>query len=61
MRNVSAGTVVTVSFFLPQVAVPVVVCMLFQQILAASHGHLINHYYAKGSLLKRAKVKVFQK
>ncbi|WP_141431062.1 bile acid:sodium symporter family protein [Bacillus sp. 03113] len=61
MRNISAGAVIAVSFFPPQVALPVVVCMLFQQILAASHGHLINLYYEKGFTLKRAKVKALQK
>lgn len=61
MRNVSAGAVLAVSFFPPQVAVPVVICMLFQQILAAFHGYLITHYYETGYFLKREKVKMVQK
>ncbi|ATH94089.1 bile acid:sodium symporter family protein [Bacillus glycinifermentans] len=49
MRNISAGAVLATSFFPAQVAVPVVIGMLFQQILAALFGHLL----AK-SELKRA-------
>lgn len=42
MRNISAGAVLAVSFFPPQVAVPVIVCMLFQQLLAATQGQLLS-------------------
>ncbi|MFB6499294.1 bile acid:sodium symporter family protein [Bacillus haynesii] len=41
MRNISAGAVLATGFFPPQVAVPVVIGMLFQQVLAALFGHLI--------------------
>ncbi|MFT8321456.1 MAG: bile acid:sodium symporter family protein [Bacillus sp. (in: firmicutes)] len=47
MRNISAGAVLAVSFFPPQVAVPVVIGMLFQQILAAFYGQLIKTVYSK--------------
>ncbi|MGG1396701.1 bile acid:sodium symporter family protein [Bacillus salipaludis] len=45
MRNISAGAVIAVSYFPAAVAVPVVVGMLFQQILASLNGHLLNKYY----------------
>jgi bile acid:Na+ symporter, BASS family len=45
MRNISAGAVIATSFFPPQVAVPVVIGMLFQQVLASASGQLVNHYY----------------
>ncbi|WP_018395397.1 bile acid:sodium symporter family protein [Bacillus sp. 37MA] len=47
MRNFSAGAVIAVNFFPPKVAVPVIVCMLFQQLLAAFHGYLITLVYEK--------------
>ncbi|MGP7816957.1 bile acid:sodium symporter family protein [Niallia sp. 01092] len=54
MRNISAGAVLAVSFFPPQVAVPVVIGMLFQQILAAFYGHLIKMVYSKPASIKTA-------
>ncbi|WP_026573086.1 bile acid:sodium symporter family protein [Bacillus sp. UNC438CL73TsuS30] len=45
MRNISAGAVIAVSYFPAAVAVPVVVGMLFQQILASLNGHFLNKYY----------------
>ncbi|OXS74582.1 bile acid:sodium symporter family protein [Domibacillus enclensis] len=45
MRNISAGAVIAVNFFPPQVAVPVVVCMLFQQMLAALYGYFLGKVY----------------
>ncbi len=45
MRNISAGAVIAVNFFPPQAAVPVVICMLFQQMLAAFHGYLLTKVY----------------
>ncbi|MBS4213729.1 bile acid:sodium symporter family protein [Neobacillus rhizophilus] len=48
MRNISAGAVISVTYFPPAVAVPVVVGMLFQQILASLNGHFIAKYYQKG-------------
>lgn len=47
MRNISAGAVIAVSYFPAAVAVPVVVGMLFQQILASLNGHFLHHYYKK--------------
>jgi bile acid:Na+ symporter, BASS family len=47
MRNISAGAVIAVSYFPPAVAVPVVVGMLFQQILASLNGHFLNQHYNK--------------
>jgi bile acid:Na+ symporter, BASS family len=47
MRNISAGAVLAVSFFPPAVAVPVVIGMLFQQILAALYGYFIKIVYEK--------------
>ncbi|MDN3017505.1 bile acid:sodium symporter family protein [Paenibacillus sp. BSR1-1] len=45
MRNISAGAVIAVSFFPAAVAVPVVVGMLFQQILASLNGHFLDRFY----------------
>lgn len=45
MRNISAGAVIATTYFPPQVAVPVVVGMLFQQLLASVTGYLANRYY----------------
>lgn len=53
MRNISAGAVLAVSFFPPKVAVPVVICMLFQQILAAFHGQLITLYYDRPQFVNK--------
>lgn len=47
MRNISAGAVIGVTYFPPAVAVPVVIGMLFQQILASLNGHFIARYYDK--------------
>ncbi|MEH7418389.1 bile acid:sodium symporter family protein [Neobacillus drentensis] len=47
MRNISAGAVLAISFFPAAVAVPVVVAMLFQQILASLNGHFVERYYSK--------------
>ncbi|PLR74667.1 bile acid:sodium symporter family protein [Bacillus sp. UMB0728] len=42
MRNISAGAVLAIAYFPAPVAVPVIMGMLFQQILAASAGTLLN-------------------
>ncbi|TLS38439.1 bile acid:sodium symporter family protein [Pseudalkalibacillus caeni] len=42
MRNISVGAVIAVTYFPAQVAVPVIVGMLFQQILASFSGVLLN-------------------
>ncbi|MFS0656859.1 bile acid:sodium symporter family protein [Bacillus sp. 179-C3.3 HS] len=44
MRNISAGAVLAISFFPPAVAVPVVIGMLFQQVLAALFGFLLHRF-----------------
>jgi bile acid:Na+ symporter, BASS family len=47
MRNISAGAVLAVSYFPASVAVPVVVGMLFQQILASISGLFLDRYFHK--------------
>ncbi len=47
MRNISAGAVIATSYFTPQVAVPVVLAMLFQQVLASIYGYMLGRYYRK--------------
>ncbi len=47
MRNISAGAVLAVSYFPAAVAVPVVLGMLFQQVLASIYGFAIKIYYLK--------------
>jgi predicted Na+-dependent transporter len=47
MRNISAGAVIAVTYFPPAVAVPVVVGMLFQQILASFTGYFMGRYFNK--------------
>jgi bile acid:Na+ symporter, BASS family len=44
MRNNSAGAVIAVQYFPPAVAVPVIACMLFQQVLASTFGALFHHF-----------------
>lgn len=44
MRNISAGAVIATAYFPPQVAVPVVIGMLFQQILASLSGYLLERW-----------------
>lgn len=53
MRNISAGAVLAVSYFPPAVAVPVVVGMLFQQVLASLNGAALGKYYDKQVQKKR--------
>ncbi|MNC65135.1 hypothetical protein D3C75_1153990 [compost metagenome] len=43
MRNISAGAVLAVSYFPAPVAVPVVLGMVFQQLLASLAGFLLGH------------------
>jgi predicted Na+-dependent transporter len=50
MRNISAGAVIAVTYFSPAVAVPVVVGMLFQQILASLTGSFLARYYDKKTI-----------
>lgn len=51
MRNISAGAVIAIQFFPSPVAIPVVVGMLFQQILASFFGMLFSRREAR---IKRA-------
>jgi predicted Na+-dependent transporter len=51
MRNISAGAVIAVTYFSPAVAVPVVVGMLFQQVLASLAGYLLARYYNRKTIL----------
>ena len=39
MRNMGAGAVIAVTYFPPAVALPVILGMLFQQVLASLYGH----------------------
>ncbi|WP_235848453.1 bile acid:sodium symporter family protein [Litchfieldia alkalitelluris] len=55
MRNISAGAVLAVSYFPAAVAVPVVIGMLFQQILASLFGVVIDRYFQYKEV-KKAKV-----
>lgn len=45
MRNISAGAVIAISYFPAPVAVPVVIGMLFQQILASLYGLFMGRIY----------------
>lgn len=45
MRNISTGAVVAVAYFPPAVAVPVVLGILFQQMLASFYGHMLQRFY----------------
>ncbi|WP_147535350.1 bile acid:sodium symporter family protein [Bacillus marasmi] len=55
MRNISAGAVIAVAYFEPAVAVPVVIGMLFQQVLASIFGHLLHKSYEKPLIQKQVK------
>lgn len=50
MRNISAGAVIAVTYFSPAVAVPVVVAMLFQQVLASFAGYFLARYFNKKTI-----------
>ncbi|NCG67055.1 bile acid:sodium symporter family protein [Bacillus coagulans] len=45
MRNISAGSVIAVTFFPAQVVLPVISGMLFQQVLASFFGTLLSSVY----------------
>lgn len=51
MRNISAGAVIAITFFPEAVAIPVVMGMLFQQILASLFGRVLSHYYKVPDLM----------
>lgn len=50
MRNISAGAVIAITFFPPPVALPVISCMLIQQLLASFCGQLLQRFSSKESL-----------
>lgn len=45
MRNISAGTVLAITYFPPPVALPVIAGSLFQQLLASTYAHLLSRWY----------------
>lgn len=45
MRNNGAGAALATAYFSPAVAVPVILCMLFQQILASTNGYFLDKYF----------------
>lgn len=45
MRNISAGVVLASAYFPPPVSIPVVLGMLFQQILASLFSYLLKRHY----------------
>lgn len=47
MRNISAGAVIAVTYFPPAVALPVILGMLFQQVLASLYGHLLQRSFTR--------------
>jgi bile acid:Na+ symporter, BASS family len=47
MRNISAGAVIAVQYFPAAVAVPVVLAMLFQQVLASLFGFIFSKIEVK--------------
>lgn len=52
MRNISAGAVLAVAYFPAAVAVPVVIAMLFQQVLASIYGMVVERYYSRDIIAK---------
>jgi predicted Na+-dependent transporter len=47
MRNIPIGIIIAISYFPTKVAMPVVFCMLFQQILAALFAKVLEKYQMK--------------
>lgn len=45
MRNISAGAVLAVTYFAPAVSIPVIVCTLFQQLLASVYAIWLKRRY----------------
>lgn len=48
MRNISAGAVLATTYFPAAVAVPVVLGMLFQQMLASFFGYVMERHFHRG-------------
>ncbi|QQZ10064.1 bile acid:sodium symporter family protein [Heyndrickxia vini] len=53
MRNISAGAVLAVTYFHPSVATPVIIAMLFQQVLASLFGHMLDKYFRRSVYLEK--------
>lgn len=49
MRNISAGAVLALAYFPPPVSIPVILGMLFQQLLASVYGALLSRFAAERS------------
>ncbi|KKK34622.1 hypothetical protein WN59_07505 [Salinicoccus sediminis] len=47
MRNISVGVVIATAYFPAKVAMPVVFCMLFQQVMASLFSKVIERYQAR--------------
>lgn len=56
MRNISGGAVLAIAYFSPSVAIPVVIGMLFQQLLASLFGALADKYYAAARIRVRSRL-----
>ncbi len=52
MRNISAGAVIAVTYFPSPVALPVILGMLFQQVLASFYGHLLQRSFNRTSVVE---------
>lgn len=48
MRNISAGAVIAITFFPAPVAIPVITCMLIQQLMASTYGALLQRTFKSG-------------
>ncbi len=44
MRNISAGAVIAITFFPAPVTIPVILCMLIQQLLASFNGQMLKRF-----------------
>lgn len=55
MRNISTGVVIATAYFPAPVAIPVVLAMLFQQVLASVFGAFIDKFYGKEVILSTEK------
>lgn len=56
MRNISTGIVIAVSYFPSQAAIPVITGILFQQVISAAVGGLLNRGARKESIGKSSYV-----
>ncbi|GGP15080.1 bile acid:sodium symporter family protein [Oceanobacillus neutriphilus] len=55
MRNIPIGIIIAISYFPAKVAMPVVFCMLFQQVLAALFAKVTEKYQVKHRLAPKEK------